>query len=351
MELTALPMRVTGIGAVSPAGWGVQALMDAVRSPACLPIDEVQRVAGALPRRVRCVPKPVTPLEFARDPRVRRTSPITSYLAAAAFEALGAERLDDVRGGRRRVGIIAVMLNGCVSFSRRFYGEVRAHPATASPLIFPETVFNAPASHFAAMLGPGLATSTLVGDTAQFAAALDMASLWLETSEADGVLVVGAEEADWLSTEAVMLFDRRAVVAEGAGSLFLEASREPRVMVQRPLPVSPGHSRGSAARRVREAWRRSEWFAETETLLCDGLLGSARNDAAEASAFADWTGPRLSAGTCLGDGLGTRVAWQCVAAAAMVRAGEVKAAMVPAIGSSQQALGVAFLGSESPTRS
>lgn len=345
MELTALPMRVTGFGAVSPAGWGAAALINAVQGPAGLSFDEVQRVAGAPPQRVRRVPKPATPPEFARDPRVRRTSPITSYLAAAAFEALGPERVADVRAGRRRIGIIAVMLNGCVSFSRRFYSEVRANPATASPLIFPETVFNAPASHLAAMLGTGLATSTLVGDTAQFAAALDMASLWLETHEVDGVLVVGAEEADWLSAEAVTLFDRRAVVAEGAGSVFLEASRSPGVVVQRPLAVGPGLSRRSAARRVREIWRGSAWFAESETLLCDGLIGAARTDAVEAAVFEGWAGPRFSTGTRLGDGLGARVAWQCVAAAAMLNAGEAKAALVPAIGSSQQALGVAFLGS------
>ncbi len=57
-----------------------------------------------------------------------------------------------------------------MAYSRRFYEEVLRDPATASPLIFPETVFNAPASHLAAFLGTTAINYTLVGDEGTFLA-------------------------------------------------------------------------------------------------------------------------------------------------------------------------------------
>jgi 3-oxoacyl-(acyl-carrier-protein) synthase len=47
--------------------------------------------------------------------------------------------------------------------------------SAASPLLFPETVFNAPASHLAAILGITGASYTLVGDGAVGVLALRMA--------------------------------------------------------------------------------------------------------------------------------------------------------------------------------
>jgi hypothetical protein len=342
MELTPLSLRVAGMGAVSPAGWGTAALREAVRTGAPLPHEEIRRSPGAPLQRMRRVPRPAASRPQPREPRLRRSSPITGFAVAAGLEALGAERGALVRSGALQVGVICVMLNGCVNFSRRFYGEVLAHPATASPLIFPETVFNAPSSHLSSVLGSGGVNYTLVGDTAQFAAALDLAALWLETEEADGVLVVAAEEADWLSAEGAALFDRRTVVAEGAGALYLEPSDTPRLHVQVPVPIGPGHPRPAAASRVRASCRTHLGARESATLLCDGLSGAPRADAPEQAAFADWAGPRLSAGRVLGDGLGVRAAWQCVLAAAAVDDGQADQALVPAIGTNQQALGVLF---------
>jgi 3-oxoacyl-(acyl-carrier-protein) synthase len=342
MELSALPLRIAGLGAVSPAGWGTAALVEAVRTGSPLPQEEITRLAGAPVQHLRRVPRPAAPPAYAREPRLRRTSPITGYAVAAALEALGPQRSAMVKAGALRVGVIMCMLNGCVAFSRRFFAEVLENPATASPLIFPETVFNAPSSHLATLLGTNEVNYTLVGDTAQFPAALDLAALWLETGEVDGVLAVAAEEADWLSGEAAAIFDRGVAVAEGAGALYLEPAATPTVFLQRPVALGPGHPRRSAAGTVRGGWRTELGPLESGTLLCDGLVGARRADAAEAAAFADWTGPRVSPGRVLGDGLGARAVWQCVIAAAAVAEGSVDRSLVSAIGTNQQALGVLF---------
>src|SRR4029078_11106993 len=72
----------------------------------------------------------------------------------------------------------------------------------ASPLLFPETVFNAPASHLAAILGLTGATYTLVGDGAVGLTPITMAEQLMANEALDYCLVVGTEEIDWLLCDA-----------------------------------------------------------------------------------------------------------------------------------------------------
>ena len=61
-------------------------------------------------------------------------------------------------------------------YTKRFYRDVVETGAqSASPLLFPETVFNAPASHLAAILGVTGTTYTVVGDGAVGLLAIKMA--------------------------------------------------------------------------------------------------------------------------------------------------------------------------------
>jgi hypothetical protein len=65
---------VAGVGAVSPAGWGVRALVEAVCGERDLPVETTMREhgGGALRAQVRRVPKPEGPNPFPRHPRLRR---------------------------------------------------------------------------------------------------------------------------------------------------------------------------------------------------------------------------------------------------------------------------------------
>src|SRR5881296_3303774 len=209
---------VHGIGAVSPAGWGVLPLREALAKGEPMPVKELTRPGWTRSLRVRPVPPPSPrPLSHAR---LRRTSPITQYAVAAALEALG-EDAARVNSGALKLGIILCVMTGCVNYSRRFYDETLKDPATASPLVFPETVFNAPASHLAALLGTNAINYTLVGDPGTFLQGLALAADWLRRGEADGCLVLGAEEMDWLTADAFRLFTRSLVLSEGAGALYL----------------------------------------------------------------------------------------------------------------------------------
>src|SRR6266498_3577469 len=200
---------IHGIGAVSPAGWGVLPMREALAKGEPLPVKEIARPGWTRSLRVRPVPPPSPRPNFLSHARLRRTSPITQFAVAAALEALG-EDAAHVSNGSLRLGIILCVMTGCVNYSRRFYDETLKDPATASPLVFPETVFNAPASHLAALLGTTAINYTLVGDPATVLQGIALAADWLLSEQVDGCLVIGAEEMDWLTAEAVTLFASQA---------------------------------------------------------------------------------------------------------------------------------------------
>src|SRR5204862_5805639 len=97
-----------------------------------------------------------------------------------------------------RTALIFAISNGGVIYTKRFYSNiVESGAQSASPLLFPETVFNAPASHLAAILGITGATYTLVGDGTVGLAAVKMAEDLMANEALDHCLVVGTEEIAW----------------------------------------------------------------------------------------------------------------------------------------------------------
>src|SRR5438067_6740704 len=169
---------VHGIGAVSPAGWGVLPLREALAKGEPIPVKELARPGWTRSLRVRPVPPLAPRPNFLAHARLRRTSSIAQYAVAAALEALGDDAAR-VTSGSLRLGIVLCVMTGCVNYSRRFYDETLKDPATASPLIFPETVFNAPASHLASVLGTTGINYTIVGDPSTVLQGLALAADWL----------------------------------------------------------------------------------------------------------------------------------------------------------------------------
>jgi 3-oxoacyl-(acyl-carrier-protein) synthase len=336
---------VTGWGAVSPAGWTAGALREALAAQAQLPIKTERRCEGAPERRFHPVPSHTASPDWMKQPRFRRTTTVGRHAVHAAVEALGEKRLALAQSGEWRVGIIFCTMTGCVHFSRRFYAEVLENPLLASPIFFPETVHNAPASHLAALIGSREINYTLVGDSAQFIAALDLGSQWLADGLVDACLVVTAEELDWLTTEALRVFGKKRVVAEGAAAVLLE----PRTQANDASPVlqhvtnawtfGSRVSRSDAARYVRQELAP---YAETNAVLFDSLGAGARLDKAELAAWQLWSGSRVSVRRVLGDAFAVTSGWQTVAALEWLREGASRQSVVSAVGLAQQAVGAVF---------
>ncbi|MEZ0276493.1 MAG: beta-ketoacyl synthase chain length factor, partial [Roseimicrobium sp.] len=221
-------IHITGWGVVSPAGWGTAAFYDAVQAGSPLPFSTTKRTENAPECRTRKVPALSPVPDWMKHNRMRRTTAAARHAVGAAMEALGPERLAAAQSGAWKTGVIFCTTNGCVQFSRRFFAEALANPALASPILFPETVYNAPASHIAALAGSPEINCTLVGDSSQFLRGMDMAAQWLEDDEVDAVLVVAAEELDWLTDEALLVFDKDGATAEGAAAVLMEKGQGPR---------------------------------------------------------------------------------------------------------------------------
>ncbi len=340
---------VQGIGAVSPAGWGINFFRDAMAKKIPIPPKDLVRPGWEKSLRVRSVPDLQPRPDFFLHARLRRTSPITQYAVAAGIEALGSDAFA-VNKGEMRLGIILCVMSGCVNYSKRFYDETLRDPATASPLVFPETVFNAPASHLASLLGTTAISYTLIGDPGTFLQGLALAADWLLSERVEGCLVIGAEEIDWLTSDAFRLFQKQIFLSAGAGAVYLR--RESILTSTIKLnAVTDSHlflkkqPRSLAIKKMRaEISNRSA----TKTILCDSTQQIPRLDADELNAWKDWVGARLSIKNILGEGLMAASAWQCVAAIDALQQKLFETANVSVVGTNQQAIGAQFCGEVSP---
>ena len=142
--------------------------------------------------------------EAARYPRLRRSSTVSLLGAAAGFGAFADAGLKPAPEIKERTAIVFAICSGGVVYTRRLYHEIVTQGANAaSPVLFPETVYNAAASHLAALLGIDERCYTLVGDSSVGLSALHFATELLSMEpDLDRCLVVGAEEADWLLADA-----------------------------------------------------------------------------------------------------------------------------------------------------
>src|SRR5438309_10111059 len=196
-----MSLAIAGMGWVTPLGNSVDAVWERLLrgdEASATPISE--QLADRSYSAFRVPESAVTGLAH---PRLRRASVISRFAATAGLEALqtAGVKVDSQNAGR--IALIFAISNGGVIYTKRFYRDVVETGAqSASPLLFPETVFNAPASHLAAIFGITGTSYTLVGDGAVGVLAVKMASDLLENAAFDFCLVVGAEEADWLLCDA-----------------------------------------------------------------------------------------------------------------------------------------------------
>ncbi|MBE7503364.1 MAG: hypothetical protein HS113_24365 [Verrucomicrobiales bacterium] len=335
-------IRVAGVGAVSPAGWGTAALRAALEQGTPILPTLVPRPGGGQALPVREVPRLVPVPAWAKHPRLRRASPITLHAVGAVREALSMAGSSEPPA--KDLGLILCLLAGCVQYTERFFGEVLRDPASASPLLFPETVFNGPASHVAAVLGRTPLTYTLLGDPSVFLQGLDLAAEWLAAGYVDDCLVVGAEETSWLLADALLQFDHSVQAAGGAGAVLLTRTPTPSPGVEleqvTDLQVyAQAQSRPAAAGRMRAMLSESA----AGGLLCDSRVGSARLDAAETRVWRDWPGARVSPKLVLGEGLMAASAWQCVTAIDALSRGQHRVALISVVGQNEAAAGARFV--------
>ncbi len=247
---------IAGWGAVSPAGWTSRELVEAVLEKQELPVVIEKRQPEAPEMACRLVPPLASPPAWLRQPRLRR----------------------------------------------------------ASPILVPETVFNAPSSHVAALLASPALNNTLVSDAGGFLAALDMAVQWLDEGNVSDCLVIAAEEHDWLSGEALGLFPGQPIASEGAAALWLrQDDAEPGSLVVEQITqawaITNHLPRADAIQRLR-----TELDAPDSAALVSAISGSSAWDRPHEAAFSDWSGPRHDLQPQFGHPFSALGGWQSVLA-------------------------------------
>jgi 3-oxoacyl-(acyl-carrier-protein) synthase len=317
-------------------------MMEALNSGVPSPVSVLERPLGESFVRTPVRRVPGAPVDMPKSARLRRASPISKFAAAAATEALGADRIAESLAGRLRVGVIFTLINGCVNYSNRFFGEVLSDPSLASPILFPETVFNAPSSHISAWIGSKAPNDTLLGDESTFLTGLELAAEWVMRGDVDGCLVVAAEESDWLSAEGLRLYSSQLVPSEGAGAVYIEFGSGPVCIEELPDPIPyVFRSRLHAVNEIRRLLSPED---DGKTLLVDSRAGVSQLDHPEMMAWSGWSGPRCSPKMLLGDGIGAACALQVVFAAESLKSGNCEKAVVSSAGSNQQAAGMVLGG-------
>jgi hypothetical protein len=150
------------------------------------------------------------------------------------MEAAGQALANQDAAARAQTGLIVAFSTGCLAYSRRFFESIVTQgQKTASPALFPETVFNSPVSHIAAVFRLEGAAYALAGDETAWIAALKTAWLWLEEERVKQVLVMGAEEFDSAGLDAYQnagwLKQRRPeaafIPAEGAAGVLVRRTK------------------------------------------------------------------------------------------------------------------------------
>ena len=222
---------ITGTGWITAIGAGLDEVWDAILAGTPAPVRELAGPPGRRPHLAAPVPPKLVDA-IARNPRLRRSSNISLYAAAAAMAALHDAGVDPARPGS--CAVICAVSDGGVIYTRKFYDQV-VREGAGSPLLFPETVYNAPGSHVAALLGLDGISYTVVGDASAGLAALELGVQLLGAGEVEHCLVTGAEECDWILGEAYRQWrlsgpggpgieiwsNRGTLIAEGGAAVVL----------------------------------------------------------------------------------------------------------------------------------
>jgi len=334
-----MSVNIQGMGWVTPLGAGLAEVWTRIENGERPPLQEITTVHSPGIHGGFLVP-PKTVESLGRNPRLRRSSVITYYSVAAALAALENAGIQMTPATADRTAVIFAICSGGVVYTRKFYEAiVREGANAASPLLFPETVYNASASHLSALLGVTGMSYTLVGDGSVGMTALKFAEQLFETSEIDHCIVAGGEELDWILCEAYCEWRLPATLAEGGAALVL--GRSGRFALDEIHEGVPFSRRSGA----RPAIRKVLVDLATKCGAVDLVVGSANHtfiDAAESAAIAEnfHETPVELPKDFLGEALGAGALIQTIFAALALERRGIRKTLVSTLGFNHQAAGL-----------
>ncbi len=330
-----MSLAIAGMGWVTPLGSGIDPVWERLLQGDEAQAEKITEQFSNQCYSVFRVPESAL-TSSPRHPRLRRASMISRFAAAAGLEALQAAGVKLDSQSAERMALVFAISNGGVIYTKRFYRDiVEGGAQSASPLLFPETVFNAPASHLAAILGITGATYTLVGDSAAGLLAIRMAEDLMTNEALDYCLVVGAEEVDWLLCDAYRRWrllrlappvepfgriDRGMILSEGAGAILLRRDG--------PIIIEGTHAGGNYRKRAEAEELMKRILRDLSRTKIDFVISSANGtfiDKAESRVLQQVIPDAFvyTAKPALGESVGAAGLWQVILGGQALRCGEL----------------------------
>ena len=330
-----MSLAIAGMGWVTPLGSGIDPVWERLLQGDEAQAEKITEQFSNQCYSVFRVPESAL-TSSPRHPRLRRASMISRFAAAAGLEALQAAGVKLDSQSAERMALVFAISNGGVIYTKRFYRDiVEGGAQSASPLLFPETVFNAPASHLAAILGITGATYTLVGDSAAGLLAIRMAEDLMTNEALDYCLVVGAEEVDWLLCDAYRRWrllrlapplepfgriNRGMILSEGAGAIVLRRDG--------PIIIEGTHAGGNYRKRAEAEELMKRILRDLSRTKIDFVISSANGtfiDKAESRVLQQVIPDAFvyTAKPALGESVGAAGLWQVILGGQALRCGEL----------------------------
>lgn len=225
MTVTPMQIAVTGLGAVSAAGTGIEPLRQTLTSgiSALTPVPAEVAGEGLLWGKTTTF----RAADFMPPLKARKFDRCSLFAYAAASMALKDAGIDTEAFGRDRIGICLGCGFGGIDNSSEFLkGYFRSGVEGLAPMLFPNTVPNAPASNASIELGLKGPNVTHVQRFCSAESALMMAYRFLEEGRADAMLTGGTDDLTPLVLQGFAAMGQLrsfgASFGEGAGLLVLE---------------------------------------------------------------------------------------------------------------------------------
>ena len=186
---------ITGIGVVSPIGIGKEEFLFSLKKGRS-GIEEIKEFDTHFSHsRKGGVIRSFHPKDFIPASKIRRLDRASQFAIAASKLALADAKFSVTRENSSRVGVVLGSGFCGLSSSEEFHrGQVLKGFLDLNPMLFPNTVPNAPSSYVSIELGIQGVNSTLVQSFCTAEAALFFASDQLRKRRADLILTGGVDE-------------------------------------------------------------------------------------------------------------------------------------------------------------
>ena len=182
---------ITGMGAVTPIGLGVEEYWSALIAGKCGVKTITQYDADDLPVKIAAEVPDFHPEDHMTKKLVNRTDPFTQYALAAAKEALKDVKIDDPE----RTGIVmGSAVNGIRTVTRDQDQLTKTgNHRRVNPYLMPAFLANVAAAHIAIIYGLNGPSLTVCTACSSGVDAIGIAAEKLKTDEADMMVAAGAE--------------------------------------------------------------------------------------------------------------------------------------------------------------